>query len=52
MRWDSVFRHYQELVDVPVEGAAPLVVGHPVEPETISTAFRIGRRADHRRQRW
>ncbi len=35
-----------ELLGVQAEGAAPLVLGHPVEkPETIATAIRIGRPA-------
>jgi threonine synthase len=47
------FRQYHELrntglpkiLGVQAEGAAPLVVGHPVEPETVATAIRIGRPA-------
>ncbi len=35
-----------ELLGVQAEGAAPLVLGHPVErPETVATAIRIGRPA-------
>jgi threonine synthase len=35
-----------QLVGVQAEGAAPLVLGHPVEkPETVATAIRIGRPA-------
>ena len=44
------FKQYQKglphVLGVQAEGAAPLVVGHPVEkPETIATAIRIGRPA-------
>ena len=48
------FRQYQELkssglpqiLGVQAEGAAPLVLGHPVEkPETVATAIRIGKPA-------
>jgi threonine synthase len=48
------FRQYQEvkstglpqLLGVQAEGAAPLVLGHPVDrPETVATAIRIGRPA-------
>ena len=48
------FRQYQELkgsglpriLGVQAAGAAPLVLGHPVEhPETVATAIRIGRPA-------
>jgi threonine synthase len=47
------FRQYHSLKEsglpkilgVQAEGAAPLVVGHPVEPETVATAIRIGRPA-------
>jgi threonine synthase len=34
-----------KILGVQAEGAAPLVVGHPVEPETVATAIRIGRPA-------
>jgi threonine synthase len=33
------------ILGVQAEGAAPLVVGHPVEPETVATAIRIGKPA-------
>jgi threonine synthase len=33
------------ILGVQALGAAPLVVGHPVEPDTIATAIRIGRPA-------
>jgi threonine synthase len=47
------FRQYHQLkktglphiLGVQAEGAAPLVVGHPVEPETVATAIRIGKPA-------
>jgi len=48
------FRHYNEIhasglpqmLGVQAEGAAPLVLGHPVDhPETVATAIRIGRPA-------
>jgi threonine synthase len=48
------FRQYHDLkgtglprlLGVQAEGAAPLVIGHPVEkPETVATAIRIGRPA-------
>ncbi len=48
------FKQYQEvkstglpkLLGVQAEGAAPLVLGHPVDrPETVATAIRIGRPA-------
>ena len=48
------FRQYQQmkstglpkLLGVQAEGAAPLVLGHPVDrPETVATAIRIGRPA-------
>ncbi|HET9906681.1 MAG TPA: threonine synthase, partial [Anaerolineales bacterium] len=44
------FKQYQkglpQLLGVQAEGAAPLVLGHPVDkPETIATAIRIGRPA-------
>ncbi len=48
------FRQYHQihqsglpkLLGVQAEGAAPLVIGHPVEhPETVATAIRIGRPA-------
>jgi threonine synthase len=34
-----------KILGVQAEGAAPLVVGHPVEPETVATAIRIGKPA-------
>jgi threonine synthase len=34
-----------KILGVQAEGAAPLVVGHPVEPETMATAIRIGKPA-------
>ncbi len=44
------FRQYQKglprILGVQAEGAAPLVLGHPVEkPETVATAIRIGKPA-------
>jgi threonine synthase len=47
------FRQYHQakktglpcILGVQAEGAAPLVVGHPVEPETVATAIRIGKPA-------
>ncbi|HNO32571.1 MAG TPA: pyridoxal-phosphate dependent enzyme, partial [Anaerolineales bacterium] len=44
------FKQYQkglpQVLGVQAEGAAPLVLGHPVEkPETIATAIRIGKPA-------
>jgi len=47
------FRQFQTLhqsglpkiLGVQAAGAAPLVLGHPVEPETVATAIRIGRPA-------
>ena len=48
------FRHYNkihasglpQMLGVQAEGAAPLVLGHPVDhPETVATAIRIGRPA-------
>lgn len=44
------FKQYQKglprVLGVQAEGAAPLVLGHPVEkPETVATAIRIGRPA-------
>ncbi len=44
------FQQYQKglprILGVQAEGAAPLVLGHPVEhPETVATAIRIGRPA-------
>jgi threonine synthase len=44
------FKQYQKglprLLGVQAEGAAPLVLGHPVEkPETVATAIRIGKPA-------
>ena len=39
-------QHTPRLLGVQAAGAAPLVVGHPIEnPETIATAIRIGRPA-------
>jgi threonine synthase len=34
-----------KILGVQAAGAAPLVVGHPVDPETVATAIRIGRPA-------
>jgi threonine synthase len=34
-----------KILGVQADGAAPLVVGHPVEPETVATAIRIGKPA-------
>jgi threonine synthase len=47
------FKQYQrvkqtglpKILGVQAEGAAPLVVGHPVVPETVATAIRIGKPA-------
>ncbi|HRQ25023.1 MAG TPA: pyridoxal-phosphate dependent enzyme, partial [Anaerolineales bacterium] len=44
------FKQYQkglpQILGVQAEGAAPLVLGHPVEkPETVATAIRIGKPA-------
>lgn len=46
-QYNKLFSHgLPQLLGVQAEGAAPLVLGHPVEhPETLATAIRIGKPA-------
>jgi threonine synthase len=46
-------RHVPRMLGVQAEGAAPMVLGHPVDrPETVATAIRIGHPANERKARF